>query len=125
MSILINIATVFIGLSLMAIIVFWLVNKKMSESQSVLWFLIGLITIVLGLFPDIIPFVADKLGIWYPPTLSFLIAFLGLLFIVLKVTVITSVHGNQINELFLELVLAKDENEKLRKELEDMRKGAE
>lgn len=125
MSILINIATVFIGLSLMAIIVFLLVNKKMSESQSVLWFLIGLITIVLGLFPDIIPFVADKLGIWYPPTLSFLIAFLGLLFIVLKVTVITSVHGNQINELFLELVLAKDENEKLRKELEDMRKGAE
>ena len=79
MSILINIATVFIGLSLMAIIVFLLVNKKMSESQSVLWFLIGLITIVLGLFPDIIPFVADKLGIWYPPTLSFLIAFLGLL----------------------------------------------
>lgn len=125
MSILINIATVFVGLSLMAIIVFLLVNKKMSESQSVLWFLIGLITIVLGLFPDIIPFVADKLGIWYPPTLSFLIAFLGLLFIVLKVTVITSVHGNQINELFLELVLAKDENEKLKKELEDLRKEAE
>lgn len=125
MSILINIATVFIGLSLMAIIVFLLVNKKMSESQSVLWFLIGFITIVLGLFPDIIPFVADSLGIWYPPTLSFLIAFLGLLFIVLKITVITSVHENQINELFLELVLSKDENEKLRKELEDMRKEAE
>ena len=117
MSILINIGTVLTGVILIGLIIYLMVNKKMTESQSVLWILIGVATIILGIFPSIINFVADKLGIWYAPSITFLIAYIGLLFIVLKNTVITSIQSNQINELFMEVTLLNKENEKLKKQL--------
>lgn len=125
MSILINIATIATGVILIALIVYLMVDKKMSESQSVLWILIGLVTIIIGIYPRIINIVAEKLGVWYAPAVSFLIAYIGLLFIVLRTTVITSIQGNQINELFMDVILLKDENKKLKKELKSIKTGAD
>ena len=125
MSILINIATILTGVILIGIIFNLMVDKKMSEAQSVLWILIGVVTVFIGIFPKIINIIADKLGVWYPPSLTFLIAYVGLLFIVLKTTVITSIHSNQINELFMEVILIKKENETLKEELEFIKKEGE
>lgn len=121
MSILINLATVFTGIILIGIIFKLMVEKKMSEAQSVLWLLIGALTILLGLFPGIINILADRLGIWYAPSLTFLIAYVGLLFIVLKMTVMTSIQSNQINELFMEVILIKKENERLKEEIDHVK----
>lgn len=121
MSILINLATVFTGIILIGIIFKLMVEKKMSEAQSVLWLLIGSLSIVLGLFPGIINILADRLGIWYAPSLTFLIAYVGLLFIVLKMTVMTSIQSNQINELFMEVILIKKENERLKEEIDHVK----
>lgn len=125
MSILINIGTVFTGIALISMIIYLLVNKKISESQSILWLLIGLATIILGLFPRIVNIVADKLGVWYPPTITFFVGYIAILFIVFKNTIIVSIQSNQINELFLELILAKDKIKKLENELQSNKKGAE
>lgn len=125
MSILINIGTVLTGVALISIIIYLMVNKKISESQSVLWLLIGLTTIILGIYPKIINIIADKLGVWYPPSLTFLLAFIAILFIVLKNTIIVSIQSDQINELFLELILAKDQIKDLEKELNSMKEGDE
>lgn len=121
MSILINMGAVLTGIILIVIIFNLMVNKKMSESQSVLWLLIGIVTIIIGLFPRIINITANKLGVWYPPSLIFVIAYVGLLFIVFKTTVMTSVQTSQINELFMEVILIKEENEKLKKELNNIK----
>lgn len=122
MSILINIGTALTGFVLIITIFYLMVNKKMSEAQSVLWILIGLVTAIIGIFPSIIIFSADKLGIWYPPSITFLVAYIGLLFIVLKNTVITSIQSNQINELFMNVILLKRENEELKQELKSIRR---
>lgn len=125
MSILINITTVLTGIALISIIIYLMVQKKISESHSILWLLIGVATIILGLFPEIIIIVADKLGVWYPPSISFLIAFIAIIFIVLKNTIIVSIQSDQLNELFLELILAKDKIKQLEKDLKELKEGAE
>lgn len=125
MSILINIGTVLTGVALISIIIYLMVQKKISESQSILWLLIGTTTIILGIFPGIINIIADKLGVWYPPSISFLIAFIAIIFIVLKNTIIVSIQSDQLNELFLELILAKDKIKQLEKDLKELKEGAE
>lgn len=125
MSILINITTVLTGIALISIIIYLMVQKKISESQSILWLLIGVATIILGLFPEIITIVADKLGVWYPPSISFLIALIAILFIVLKNTIIVSIQSDQLNELLLELILAKDKIKKLEEDLKSLEEGAD
>lgn len=125
MSILINIGTILTGVLLIGIIIYLMVHKKINESQSVLWLLIGFITIVLGIFPELVIVIAEKLGVWYPPIISILVAFIVLLFITLKNTVKTSIHSDQLNELFLELTLAKDQIEKLKKEIEELKEGGD
>jgi len=117
MSILVKILTIVTGLILILYVIKLMVNKKMTESQSVLWLLIGAAAIILGLFPSIVTYIADLLGVWYPPTIMFLIAYIGLLFIVLKNTTTISVQSNQINELFMQIALLNTENEKLKEEL--------
>lgn len=117
MSILVNIFTVVTGLVLIFLVFNLIVNKKMTESQSVLWLIIGVVAIILGFFPSIITITADFLGVWYPPTIAFLIAYIGLLFIVLKNTTVISIHSNQISELFMQVALLNLENERLKKEI--------
>lgn len=117
MSVLVKIFTIVTGLILILYVIKLMVNKKMTESQSVLWLLIGAAAIILGLFPSIVTYIADLLGVWYPPTIMFLIAYIGLLFIVLKNTTTISVQSNQINELFMQIALLNTENEKLKEEL--------
>lgn len=117
MSIWVNIFTIVSGFVLILYIVKSMVNKRMTESQSVLWLLIGAAEIVLGIFPSIITFIANLLGIWYPPSIMFLIAYIGLLFIVLKNTTTISIQSNEISELYMQIALLNMENEKLRKDL--------
>lgn len=125
MSILINITAIITGIVLIGTIFNLMVNRKMTEAQSVLWIVMGITAIALGICPRLINIIADKLGVWYAPSLAFLIAYLTLLFIVLKTTVITSVQNNQINELFMEIVLIKKENEDLKKQLRSLNKECE
>lgn len=118
MSNLVNIGTIGTGFLLIYSVIKLIVKRKMTESQSVLWLIIGLVTILIGAFPSIIEFVANLLGIWYPPTIVFLIAYVGLLFIVFKNTVVISIQSNQINELFMQIALLNLENEKLKEALD-------
>lgn len=118
MSILVNIFTIVTGIILILYVIKLMVNRKMTESQSVLWLIIGAAAIILGFFPSIITFIANLLGIWYPPTIVFLIAYIGLLFIVFKNTTAISIQSNQISELFMQIALLSMENEKLKEELE-------
>ncbi|GAA0178417.1 hypothetical protein SH2C18_14770 [Clostridium sediminicola] len=117
MSILVNIGAVLTGIILIIFVLKLMVNKNMTESQSVLWLIIGVAAIILGFFPSIITVIADSLGIWYPPSIIFLIGYIGLLFIVLKNTVVISIQSNQIRELFMQVALLNTENEKLKEKL--------
>lgn len=117
MSILVNLFTIITGFTLIFYVIKLMVKRKMTESQSVLWLLIGAAAIILGFCPSIIIFVANLLGVWYPPTIMFLIAYIGLLFIVLKNTTDISIQSNQISELYMQIALLNTENECLKEQL--------
>jgi hypothetical protein len=68
------------------------VQKKINEKQSLLWFLCGLISLLLAIFPEILITISVWLGIMYKPTLLFL---LGIMF---SMAVLFS-HTNQITKL--------------------------
>lgn len=117
MSIFVNIGTVAVGIALIAIVFKLMVDKKMSESQSVLWIGIGMSAIIFGLFPGIIPIIALKLGIWYPPAVLLLIVSIGLLLIVFRNSIVASIHTDELHELAIQVALLKDENRELRKQI--------
>jgi hypothetical protein len=50
------------------------VHKKINEKQSLLWFLCGLISLLLAIFPEILITTSAGLGIIYKPTLLFLLS---------------------------------------------------
>lgn len=120
MSILVNIGTILVGLALIIIVIGLIVKKQLSESQSVLWIVIGLAVIVLAAFPDLIPWIAAKLGIWYAPSVLLLVASIGLLLIAFYNSVVTSKYSNELNELALQISLLKEENEEIKKKLGEM-----
>ncbi len=122
MSIWVNVGSIVVGVTLIIYILMQIVNRKMTESQSVLWLFMGGIAIILGFFPGIINWVAKKLGIWYPPSIFLLFLVIGILFIVLKNTIVTSVQNNQLNELFIQVALLKRDNQELRAELNALKK---
>ena len=92
----------------------------MSESQSVLWMVIGVAAIILGVFPDLIPMIADWLGVWYAPSVLLLFVSIGLLLIVFYNSVVASRHSNELNELALQISLLKEENKELKGKIEEM-----
>ena len=66
-----------------AITILWLVRRDHLHGRFAIWWLtIGMIAALLGLFPQIIDYVASRLGISYPPILAVV---LGIGFIVLKI----------------------------------------
>lgn len=120
MSILVNIATVIVGAGLIFFVIRLIVKRKMSESQSVLWIGIGVVAIILGIFPGLITGIADLLGIWYAPSILLLVATIGLLLILFRNTTVISVHENEIYELTIQIALLKDENEALKEKVKEM-----
>jgi len=64
-----RIVTTALGLILFALI-FLLVRKgRLQEKFAVMWFLIGLLIALLGIFPTLVDRVGRVLGIGYPPVL--------------------------------------------------------
>lgn len=122
MSILVNVLTIFVGIGIILWVIRLIVKKQMSESQSVLWIGIGIAAIIFGCFPQLISWIAGRLGIWYPPSVLLLFATVGLLLILFYNTTVVSVHGNEIHEIAIQIALLKEENKTLKTQLEEMKK---
>ena len=56
-------------------------KEKLSIKESFWWMMSSLLMLILALFPYSIDWVAEKLGIDYPPSLLFVICIVFLLFI--------------------------------------------
>ena len=120
MSILVNIATIIVGVGLIFYVMGLIVKKRMSDSHSVLWIGIGIVAVILGIFPALIPWIAEMLGIWYAPSILLLVATIGLLLILFRNTIVVSGHADEIHEMTIQIALLKDENEELKAKIEEM-----
>ncbi|MDQ1334804.1 MAG: hypothetical protein QG552_1754 [Thermodesulfobacteriota bacterium] len=109
-----KITTTVIG-AILFLIIFMLVRRgKLQEKFALTWFAIGIIVVILGLFPVIIDKIAWLTGITYPPALLFAIAVGVLLIQNLYLFIFTSQNEVRIKELLQQVAV-------LNKLVEDLR----
>ena len=94
-----RITSAILGLALFIIIYKLVRQGKLQEKYSLIWFLIGFIISILGLFPFLLDAAARLTGITYAPTLLFVIAVGILLIQNLHLTIAVSKNEIRLKEL--------------------------
>ncbi len=78
---------------------------RLKERYSLLWLFSGIVMLALSLSRDLLESIARIVGIFYPPSLLFLIAFIFLLLITLHFSVIISGLSERNRQLAQEIAL--------------------
>ncbi len=104
MNVLKIIAIVVCGIGLM-VIVELIRRGRLKEKYSLLWLFAGTILLIFSLSRGLLEYVSSLLGIYYPPSLLFLLAFMFLLLITLHFSVVISGLSDKNKKLAQELAL--------------------
>ncbi len=97
---------------LMAFVVGAMRRSSLNARYAVLWLGAGAVLLVLSVYRPLLDFIARAVGISYPPSLLFLVAFVFLLFIVLHYSLVLSSHRNSIRRLAQAVALLEQELER-------------
>jgi hypothetical protein len=81
----------------------------LKERYALLWLFAGIILLVFSLSRELLEYVASVVGIYYPPSLLFLLAFLFLLVITLHFSSVISGLSEKNKQLAQELALLRQE----------------
>jgi hypothetical protein len=87
------------GLAFAAIVVRLLLQRKISERDSIAWMAAAIAILALSAFPQMADKVAKWVGVSYPPSLVFLLSTLVLLLLVLFQSIQISVLNEKLKEL--------------------------
>ncbi len=98
--------------TLLFIVIELIRRGRLKERYSLLWLLAGVVLLLLSSSRNALEFLSRHVGIFYPPSFLFLIAFLFLLLITLHFSVVISGLSDKSKELAQEIAL-------LRQELQD------
>ena len=74
-------------------------RRVLNVRYAVLWLASGVVLLVLSLFRPLLDRIALAVGVAYPPSLLFLLAFVFLLLIVLHYSLVISSHRDSIRRL--------------------------
>jgi len=80
----------------------------LKEKYSVLWIACSIAILILSIRKGILDYVALSLGVAYPPSLLFLVAFMFILLISLHFSVVISIFHEKNKALSQELTLLKE-----------------
>jgi len=105
---------------ILIISVFFMVRARMiREKYSLVWFLIGLFTLVMSVFRDLIDWVSNLIGVYYAPSAFFAILIACAYLLLLSMSVSISGLKMQNKALAQELGLTKLKLEELEKKLKE------
>lgn len=74
-------------------------RHRLNERYAILWLGAGAVLMALSVHRPLLDFIALRLGVSYPPSLLFLVAFIFLLGIVLHYSLVLSSHRDSIRRL--------------------------
>lgn len=77
---------VVVSLALLAIVIRLLILRRIREKYAVLWLVLGVIVLVLGIFPGVLEAATDALGVELPVNLLFATALAVLLGVALHLS---------------------------------------
>ncbi len=87
--------------------------KKIKEEYALLWLLTAVVLVIIPLSIDLLDAIAFAIGVDYPPGLLFLIAFVGVLFILFQFSIGISKFSDQIKNIAQDLALLNKRVEEL------------
>ncbi|MDO8426435.1 MAG: DUF2304 domain-containing protein, partial [Deltaproteobacteria bacterium] len=93
---------------LFALVIDFIRRGLLKEKYSVLWLASAVVITVLSLKKELLDWIAYKLGIAYPPSLLFLVAFIFVLLITLHFSVVISILHEKNKALSQELALIRN-----------------
>jgi hypothetical protein len=82
---------------------------QLKERYALLWLFAGIILLIFSLSRGLLEYVASLVGIYYPPSLLFLLAFLFLMLITLHFSSVISELSEKNKHLAQELALLRQE----------------
>ncbi len=118
MQILVSVAAEAVGISLIYIVVTKMKSRIITEAQSVPWLISAIVIMLLGIFPNVVNIVSSWFGVWYPPTILFVIIIVLIVFIIFSHSSSISKMINEVSELSMQIAILKDENKDLKSKLE-------
>lgn len=100
------------GSATLLFLIFELIRRgKLKERYSLLWLFSGIVLLVLSLSRSLLEYFSRLVGIYYPPSLLFLIAFVFLLFITMHFSVVISGLTEKNKKLAQQIALLRQEIE--------------
>ena len=103
----------------LAIIFTLLLRRQLREKYAILWLTIGLATLVLALFPDLLFWLADVLGVEVPSNLLFALAVALLIGVTLHLSWELSLAEEEVRRLAEEVAILRTDVEALSERLDD------
>jgi hypothetical protein len=99
-----------VGSSAVLVAVIELIRRgRLKEKYSLLWLFAASVLLVLSMSRGLLEYIAHLFGIFYPPSLLFLLAFLFLLLITLHFSVVVSGLSDKNKTLAQEVALLRQE----------------
>ena len=89
----------FFGVTAILIILAKVRKNRFSEGRSIFWVFGGFIMLFLSIFPKTIDKIAKIFGVFYPPSLLFLVALLFIIYSVFKLEEETSQTKEKLKDL--------------------------
>ena len=98
-------------------------RNRLKERYSLIWLAASIALMVFSVWRDLLHFIALKLGIYYPPSLLFLLGIVFLIALLLHFSTVISSQSDQNKRLAQEIGILKSRLSKLenREEREDSR----
>ncbi|MBI3756101.1 MAG: DUF2304 domain-containing protein [Deltaproteobacteria bacterium] len=112
----IQIVAIIFSLGILIGVVDLIRRGMLKEQYALLWLASAIVLLVLSMWRELLDMIAKALGVVYPPSLLFLVAFLFLLLIVLHFSVIISDLSEKNKKLSQEIAIFKTIFEEYKKE---------
>jgi hypothetical protein len=114
------------GSATLLFLVFELIRRgRLKERYALLWLFSGLVLLILSLSRSLLESLSRLVGIYYPPSLLFLIAFIFLLLITLHFSAVISGLSEKNKRLAQEIALLRQSLEEMRQTSSGGGKGTE
>lgn len=98
---------------ILVIVVWMLLARKLREKYAVMWLVIGLAVLLLGLFPQLLLWLTDTLGVAVPANLLFSLAIVLLLGVTLHLSWELSQAEEEIRRVAEETAIARSQIDRL------------
>jgi hypothetical protein len=96
-----------IGILIIAVISFFVRRRRIYTVHAITWLSMGILFLILGIFPIFIEYMARLFGIYFVPTAIIAATLGGLIFTVLHLTIIASDQHKKIRSFEKEIAILK------------------